>query len=85
MDAVVHVCYEVAGTAGAFASAALIKKLGNNYSFIITPIFFAIAGIIWRFVDANFDDKKAVAEELEGEGLTIEDKPSRGVGGYLIR
>lgn len=61
--------YEVAGTAGAFSSAAVIKKLGNNYSFCITPPCFALAGIIWFFVSSNFDDKKAVADELGAEGL----------------
>lgn len=32
-----HMCYEVSGTCGAFASSAAISKLGNNYSFLITP------------------------------------------------
>jgi len=41
MDALVHIFYEVAGTAGAFCTAlALIPKFGNNMSFIITPPFF---------------------------------------------
>jgi hypothetical protein len=53
MDSLVHIFYEVAGTAGAFCTAlALIPQLGNNYSFVITPIFFTAAAVIWWFVDA---------------------------------
>jgi hypothetical protein len=51
MDAVVHILYEVAGTSGSLLSVALIKKLGNNYSFIITPPLFILAAIAWRMVD----------------------------------
>ncbi|EEP79166.1 conserved hypothetical protein [Uncinocarpus reesii 1704] len=48
MDALVHVFYEISGTAGAFCTAlALIPQLGNNYSFIITPVCFIIAGCVW--------------------------------------
>jgi hypothetical protein len=51
MDAVVHILYEVAGTSGALLSVALIKKLGNNYSFLITPPLFILAAVSWRMVD----------------------------------
>lgn len=55
MDATVHVFYEIAGTSGAFASSAAISRFGNNYSFFMTPIFFAFAGLVWAFVGAlNF-------------------------------
>jgi MFS family permease len=51
MDALVHIFYEVSGTAGAFTTAlALIPRLGNNYAFIITPIFFTAAAIVWFFI-----------------------------------
>jgi hypothetical protein len=50
MDSWVHIFYEVAGTAGAFASTALITNLGNNRSFLITPICFALAGTTWSFL-----------------------------------
>jgi hypothetical protein len=36
---------EVAGTAGAFASSSAISRFGNNYSFFMTPVFFAFAGV----------------------------------------
>jgi hypothetical protein len=50
MDAMTHILYEVAGTSGAFASSAAITRFGNNYSFMLSPIFFAIAGVIWFFI-----------------------------------
>ncbi|KAH8929947.1 MFS general substrate transporter [Atractiella rhizophila] len=50
MDATVHVWYEVAGTAGAFASSSAISRWGNNYSYFLTPVFFVFAGAIWFFV-----------------------------------
>ncbi|KAK5699744.1 hypothetical protein LTR97_005875 [Elasticomyces elasticus] len=51
MDAMVHIFYEVAGTSGSFCTAlGLIPALGNNMSFIITPICFTAAAIVWWFV-----------------------------------
>ena len=50
MDATVHIFYEVAGTAGAFATTYLVLRFGNNYSFFITPIFFTCACIMWSFI-----------------------------------
>ena len=53
MDAMVHIFYEVSGTAGAFCTAlALIPTLGNNMSFIITPICFAVAAVVWIFLSS---------------------------------
>lgn len=64
MDAMVHVLYEVAGTSGAFASAALITKLGNNYAFMVTPIFFTLASLIWsRITPLNFQAPKKLDSE----------------------
>ncbi|KAF7502640.1 hypothetical protein GJ744_005415 [Endocarpon pusillum] len=46
MDAMVHIFYEVSGTAGAFCTAlGLIPALGNSFSFIITPICITLAAI----------------------------------------
>jgi MFS family permease len=51
MDALVHIFYEVSGTSGAFAAGiGLIPRLGNNYAFIITPIFFTASSFIWFFL-----------------------------------
>jgi len=51
MDALVHILYEVAGTCGALLSVKMINIFGNNYSFLITPPLFALAGLTWSFVD----------------------------------
>lgn len=77
MDSIVHVFYEITGTIGAFASAAIIKKLGNNYSFLITPIVFVFAAVAWYFVDADFGVKgsKDVDDEFGG-GLSEENRKS---------
>lgn len=51
MDALVHIFYEVTGTAGAFCTAlVLIPRFGNNFSFIISPICFFLAGGVWYFI-----------------------------------
>ncbi|KAI5857275.1 hypothetical protein BZA05DRAFT_169902 [Tricharina praecox] len=51
LDAMVHIFYEIAGTSGAFCTAlALIPKLGNNFSFIVTPILFTCAASVWYFM-----------------------------------
>ncbi|KIW68302.1 hypothetical protein PV04_04257 [Phialophora macrospora] len=63
MDSLVHIFYEVSGTAGAFCTAlALIPAFGNNYSFIITPIFFAAASCVWFFV-TNLNYSKPLQEK----------------------
>lgn len=60
MDSMVHIFYEIAGTAGAFCTAlGLIPRFGNNMSFLITPIFFTFASIVWWFVsDMGFQGQK---------------------------
>lgn len=51
MDSVVHIFYEVSGTAGALCtSLALIPALGNNMSFLITPILLTMASVTWKFI-----------------------------------
>ena len=73
-----HVFYEVAGTAGAFASSSAISKFGNNYSFFLTPIFFCIAGSIWVFISLPHDSS------VGGVGLEDIDKDSNR-GNYLVQ
>ena len=75
MDAVVHIFYEVSGTAGAFATAlGLIPLLGNNYAFIITPILFTAAAIVWFFI-TPFKCSSTEADETGiGEGEDEESK-----------
>ncbi|KAK9319143.1 hypothetical protein V1517DRAFT_66598 [Lipomyces orientalis] len=64
MDSLVHIFYETSGTAGAFCTAlALIPSLGNNFSFIITPIFFTLAAAVW-FCISKLGFKAAKPEVL---------------------
>ncbi|UJR19700.1 hypothetical protein I4U23_022834 [Adineta vaga] len=67
MDALVHIFYEVSGTAGAFATAlGLIPRLGNNYAFIITPILFTMSGITWIFLGTlQFNKSSSANGEAE--------------------
>ncbi|CAF2896427.1 unnamed protein product [Rotaria sp. Silwood2] len=65
MDSLVHIFYEVSGTAGAFSTAlGLIPRLGNNYAFIITPICFTACGIIWLFL-GSLKFSRAQSEEAD--------------------
>ncbi|KAF9211254.1 hypothetical protein BGZ59_008328 [Podila verticillata] len=50
MDALVHIFYEVAGTAGAFFSTFLVLKLGNAIAPAMTPFLFVFASVAWRFI-----------------------------------
>ncbi|WDK15196.1 hypothetical protein CGRA01v4_06477 [Colletotrichum graminicola] len=51
MDSLVHIFYEVAGVSGALLNAlVLIPNLGNNRSFVITPICFTLAAVLFFFV-----------------------------------
>ncbi|KIW86760.1 uncharacterized protein Z519_12673 [Cladophialophora bantiana CBS 173.52] len=64
MDALVHMFYEVSGTAGSLCTAlALIPGLGNNFSFIVTPILFACASCVWFTISGlpNPLEKEAVS------------------------
>lgn len=53
MDALVHVFYEIAGVSGALMVAlVLMPRLGDNYAFIITPILFTAAGLVWLLISS---------------------------------
>lgn len=74
MDAMVHIFYEIAGTAGAFTTAlVLIPTLGNNYSFLITPIFFTLAAGVWLCI-SNFN----FVRQLE------QPKVKKSTGAYIL-
>jgi MFS family permease len=65
MNALVHVFYEVAGVSGALITAiVLIPRLGNNHAFIITPILFVAAGLIWLCIDFNPKKTKDAENEI---------------------
>ncbi|CAF1133152.1 unnamed protein product [Adineta ricciae] len=84
MNSLVHVFYEIAGVSGALTTALLlIPKLGNNHAFIITPILFTAAGLVWLFIQsmpksANVVDeqvasyvKKAKVNYFKAMGITL--------------
>lgn len=80
MDALVHIFYEIAGTGGAFATAlGLIPYFGNNMSFIITPICFTCAAIVWFFI-STLDFKKTNLETLAGQPTYIR----AVIGGFIL-
>jgi MFS family permease len=57
-DALVHIFYAISGAIGAFVTGlVLIPTLGNNHAFIITPILFTAAGMIWLFM-SSFKKKR---------------------------
>jgi MFS family permease len=66
MDALVHIFYEISGTSGAFATGiGLIPRLGNNYAFLITPIFFTASSIIWLFLSKSKFDEINIEDEID--------------------
>ncbi|KAK3364526.1 major facilitator superfamily domain-containing protein [Lasiosphaeria hispida] len=51
LDSIVHIFYEITGTAGAFTTGlVIIPRLGNNMAFIITPVCFAVSATVWFFI-----------------------------------
>ncbi|KAH7356981.1 hypothetical protein BKA65DRAFT_580217 [Rhexocercosporidium sp. MPI-PUGE-AT-0058] len=77
MDSIAHIFYEVAGTGGALVtSLVLIPYLGNNMSFIITPILLAAASIVWRLITVpiepeNVNALDAATLELVGNKRSV--------------
>jgi MFS family permease len=79
MDALVHIFYEVAGTAAAFTTAlGLIPALGNNYAFIITPILFTMAAIVWFFINT------VGIKTHDPEDLDVSDEEEESKRNYLV-
>jgi MFS family permease len=78
MDALVHIFYEISGTGGAFAAGiGLIPRLGNNYAFIITPVFFTLSAIIWLFLSTSRFDEIKIDDDF------IDDKEEKGKNYFL--
>ncbi|KAJ3267691.1 hypothetical protein HK104_005703 [Borealophlyctis nickersoniae] len=65
MDALVHIFYEVAGTAGAFFATFMALKLGKGFAPIVTPIFFTVAAILWSRIAITPADKDTTLTSLE--------------------
>ncbi|KAF9123591.1 hypothetical protein BGX30_001341 [Mortierella sp. GBA39] len=71
MDGLVHVFYEIAGTAGAFFSTFLVLKLGNAIAPAMTPFLFILASGAWSFIgllDADHENRRRL-ETLEEHSL----------------
>ncbi|KAI9673419.1 MAG: hypothetical protein M1817_002881 [Caeruleum heppii] len=80
MDALVHIFYEISGTAASFTTAlALIPTLGNNYSFIITPILFVVASLVW-FCITNLDFEPRNPEVVQSQPTYVK----AIVGGFAL-
>jgi len=67
MDAVVHVFYEIAGTAGAFFATFLVLNLGNALAPSMSPFLFMFAAIAWSFIGlvGSDHDNKLALETLD--------------------
>ncbi|KAK0725861.1 major facilitator superfamily domain-containing protein [Lasiosphaeris hirsuta] len=62
LDSIVHIFYEITGTAGAFTTGlVIIPRLGNNMAFIITPVCFAVSAAIWFFISELDFQRKSTA------------------------
>ncbi|KAG0015943.1 hypothetical protein BGZ81_011466 [Podila clonocystis] len=74
MDAVVHIFYEVAGTAGAFFSTFLVLNLGNSLAPAMSPFLFVFAAVAWRFIgllDSDHTNRIALSS-LEERSLLVQ-------------
>ncbi|KAF9900333.1 hypothetical protein EC991_007476 [Linnemannia zychae] len=74
MDAIVHVFYEIAGTAGAFFSTFLVLKLGNAIAPAMTPFLFVLASVAWSFIgllQADHDNRHHL-DSLEESSLFVQ-------------
>ena len=72
MDAFVHVFYEIAGVSGALITGLiLIPRLGNNYAFIITPILFSLAAVVWFFINSLGTKTDIPDDEIPGGSQNV--------------
>lgn len=71
MDSIVHIFYEITGTAGAFTTGlVIIPSLGNNMAFIITPVCFAISALTWIFItELGFSNPKSSSPSTKSSYL----------------
>ncbi|KAL2142013.1 hypothetical protein VTI28DRAFT_1703 [Corynascus sepedonium] len=67
LDSLVHIFYEISGTAGAFTTGlAIIPHLGNNMAFIVTPACFLISAVAWFFIsELGFRRRPASLQAVE--------------------
>ena len=71
MDAMVHIFYELAGTAGAFLSAYLDLRLGSNFAVVVVPGGWLLACVVWlgmRVTRGVEEDVEELVAESGSEG-----------------
>lgn len=77
MDSIVHIFYEITGTAGAFVTAlVIIPQLGNNMAFIVTPVCFTISATIWFFISELDFKRTSSSSNSRKPSLGQKEKPA---------
>ncbi|KAJ3077711.1 hypothetical protein HK102_005022, partial [Quaeritorhiza haematococci] len=71
MDSLVHICYEITGTSGAFLSLFWITYFGWGYALAIMPIGYSLAAFLWY-------QMKPRPERLEMERIRDEQLAKEG-------
>ncbi|KAJ3034428.1 hypothetical protein HDV00_005048 [Rhizophlyctis rosea] len=56
MDSLVHIFYEIAGTAGAFFATWIALTLGKAFAPVVTPFLFIAASLIWSRIAVEKDE-----------------------------
>jgi hypothetical protein len=69
LDAAIHIAYEVAGTAGAFASTPITKFFGFVYALFHLPLLFTISGVIFWFIKIDHVTSDDRGNEDESPGI----------------
>jgi MFS family permease len=85
LNAAVHICYEVAGTAGAFLSTPLTRALGFRYALMHLPILFPISGILFWLIhyDTPANQTKKPAHDAEKKGKKVCNKVTHQIKRYF--
>ncbi|KAJ3040153.1 hypothetical protein HDV00_011373 [Rhizophlyctis rosea] len=69
MDSIVHIMYEVSGTAGAFFASYISLTLGKAFAPVVSPFLFLLAAVFWfqiRVARSESDEPGSRLSELEG-------------------
>ncbi|KAF8425198.1 hypothetical protein EV426DRAFT_62652 [Tirmania nivea] len=75
MDAMVHIFYELAGTAGAFLSADLDLRLGSNFAVVVVPGGWLLACVVWLGMRVTRNGEQLADESVSEEaGMILKGK-----------
>ncbi|KAJ3053958.1 hypothetical protein HK097_002977 [Rhizophlyctis rosea] len=69
MDSIVHIFYEVSGTAGAFFATFIALTLGKAFAPVVSPFLFLAAAVFWWQI------KVARTDDIEGAKLSSVEEP----------